>query len=62
MYFESARALLQMDGHGAYVWGVYAAALLIIVTLALTPVVKRRQFIRDEGQRQRREMTVGGKP
>ncbi len=48
MYFDSVAQLFAMDGHGVYVWSVYAAALAIIALLALTPVFKRRRFIAEE--------------
>lgn len=55
MYFESFADLLTMDGHGVYVWSVYAVAAIILGGLILSPVVKRRRFIREESQRLRRE-------
>lgn len=55
MYFDSLSALLHMEGHGIYVWGVYGVALIIVTGLVLGPVIKRRRFIREEAGRLRRE-------
>ncbi len=55
MYFDGLPELLAMDGHGVYVWSVYGVATIIIAALALSPLVKRRRFVREETQRLRRE-------
>ncbi len=58
MYFSSLNELFYMDGHGVYVWAVYAVAISIIAALAITPLVRRRRFVREETQRLRREGKV----
>lgn len=55
MYFDGLSELMAMDGHGVYVWGVYGVASVIIAALAISPLVKRRRFVREETQRLRRE-------
>jgi heme exporter protein D len=55
MYFASLNELFYMDGHGVYVWAVYAVAVSIIGVLAVSPLLRRRRFVRDEVQRLRRE-------
>ncbi len=55
MYFSSLNELFYMDGHGVYVWTVYAVAVSIIAALALSPLLRRRRFVREEAQRLRRE-------
>jgi heme exporter protein D len=55
MYFDSLDALFYMNGHGAYVWSVYAIASAIIAALALGPLRKRRRFVREETRRMQRE-------
>jgi heme exporter protein D len=55
MYFASLSDLLIMDGHGVYVWCVYGVATGIIAALAISPLLKRRRFVREEAQRLRRE-------
>lgn len=44
MYFESFRELMLMDGHGAYVWSVYVFAVLICLTLIVSPLLKKRSI------------------
>ncbi len=58
MYFSSLSDLFYMDGHGAYVWAVYAVAAVIIALLAISPLYRRRRFVREETQRLRREGKV----
>ena len=55
MYFDSLSDLLTMNGHGAYVWAVYGVATFIIAGLAISPLARRRRFVREEMQRLRRE-------
>lgn len=55
MYFASLSDLLMMDGHGIYVWSVYGIAAAIIAALAISPLLKRRRFVREEVHRLRRE-------
>lgn len=59
MYFHSFSDALHMDGHGVYVWSVYLVAALILGSLVVAPVLKRRRFLREEGQRLRRERRAG---
>ncbi len=46
MYFDSLAAALQMDGHGIYVWPVYALGVLIISALVALPRRRERQLLR----------------
>lgn len=55
MYFTSLNELFYMGGHGVYVWSVYAVAVCIIAALAISPLLRKRRFVRDETQRLRRE-------
>jgi heme exporter protein D len=47
MYFESLSAVLQMDGHGAYVWSAYAISLLVLALLMTLPLRRRRRVMRE---------------
>ena len=47
MYFDSLDALLQMDGHGAYVWSAYAITLVVIVFMLLLPARRKKRFLRQ---------------
>ncbi|HEY7776846.1 MAG TPA: heme exporter protein CcmD [Kineobactrum sp.] len=51
MYFESFSAVLQMDGHGGFVWSAYLITLLVIVYILYAPRRRERRFLRQlEGQ------------
>ncbi|MFV8817431.1 heme exporter protein CcmD [Haliea sp. E17] len=47
MYFEDFHALLQMDGHGGFVWAAYAMALLVVASVLIIPLRRRRRLLRD---------------
>ena len=55
MYFESLSALLAMDGHGSFVWSAYAIAALVLASLVLSPLRKKRRFFLQQRQQLRRE-------
>ncbi|MCP4465581.1 MAG: heme exporter protein CcmD [Halieaceae bacterium] len=55
MYFENFQALLTMDGHGGYVWSVYLLTLLVLASLALTPLLRDRRFFKEQLMYQRRQ-------
>ncbi len=45
MYFDSLHALLTMEGHGAYVWTAYLVTTMVIATVLLAPLRRRRHFL-----------------
>jgi heme exporter protein D len=45
--FDSLRQLLWMEGHGPYVWGCYAIALIAILFLVLSPILRRRHLLQQ---------------
>ena len=47
MYFDSLQALLQMDGHGAFVWSAYTITLLVILFLLIAPRRRQARLLRD---------------
>lgn len=47
MYFESVDALINMDGHGVFVWAAYAVTAFVIGILLVFPVRRRRRFLRQ---------------
>lgn len=47
MYFDSLQAVIDMDGHGAFVWAAYAITLAVLATLLITPVLKSRRLRRE---------------
>lgn len=55
MYFDSVRAALEMDGHGAFVWSAYLISLIVIGLLVLAPFRRRRRLLAAIRAGQRRE-------
>lgn len=53
--FESFSAFLQMDGHALYVWLSYGVFAVVMVALMVGPQLRKKQFIRDQLQKYRRE-------
>lgn len=47
MYFENLADLLQMDGHGAYVWSAYAIVVLVVIALLVAPRRRAARQIRQ---------------
>lgn len=47
MQFDSLAALLQMGGHGPYVWSAYGISLLVLLVNALLPGWRRAAFLRE---------------
>lgn len=46
MYFDSFQALLEMDGHGAFVWAAYGITLLVLSIMLLAPRRRSREQLR----------------
>jgi heme exporter protein D len=55
MYFDSVQALLEMEGHGVYVWSAYGVALTMIIILVASPILKKRRFFIEQRMKLRRE-------
>ena len=55
MYFETFESLIQMGGHGLYVWTCYLIALLIVGYNLLSPLLARKRAIDAIRRRIRRE-------
>ena len=43
--FDSLAAFAVMGGHGAYVWGVYGVAAVVMTWLVVRPVRRRTQLL-----------------
>ncbi len=57
LYFRSVDSLLDMDGHGAFVWSAYLISAVVLVAIVLVPVRRKRKFLsRLAGELKRREM------
>ncbi|MFC3680874.1 heme exporter protein CcmD [Bacterioplanoides pacificum] len=55
MQFDSFAEFIAMGRHGFYVWLAYGLSALIIMYNLLAPLLRRRQIIREQAQRLRRE-------
>ena len=51
MDFEVVTELLDMGGHGVYVWSAYALGFAVLVGLGIWPLVSLRATIRRLGKR-----------
>ena len=47
MYFDSLQAVLQMDGHGPYVWAAYLITLIVILLLLWAPLRRKTRFMQQ---------------
>lgn len=47
MYFDSLQALLQMDGHGPYVWAAYGITCAVLLLLLSSPRRRTRRQLRQ---------------
>ena len=59
MYFQSIDALLQMEGHGAFVWSAYLISAVVIATILVSPARRRRRFLRELAGEVKRQQVVG---
>ena len=56
LYFRSVDSLLDMDGHGAFVWSAYLITAVVLLAIVLVPVRRKRRFLgRLAGELKRRE-------
>jgi len=44
-----------MDGRGPYVWAVYAVFFVVVAYNLLSPLMARKQVVRENIRRQKRE-------
>ena len=47
MQFNSLQALLEMGGHGVYVWSALFITAAIVKALVLQPILKRRRLLKS---------------
>ena len=59
MYFDSIRALIEMDGHGLFVWSAYAISLTVMGVLVIAPYRRQRRLLAAIRAGQRREANAG---
>jgi heme exporter protein D len=46
MYFDSVSAVLEMDGHGVFVWSAYLVTIVVVAALLIAPGCRRRRILR----------------
>lgn len=51
----SLQEFLAMGGYGFYVWTSYGICLVVLVANVLIPVIQRKQFLRQQGLKQKRQ-------
>jgi len=59
MYFDSLSAALHMEGHGMYVWLAYGVTLVVIATILLAPLRRRKRQLRAIAGELRRARGAG---
>ena len=47
MYFENFAALINMDGHGIYVWVSVAVTLATMLWLSVAPLISQRRLLKE---------------
>ena len=47
MYFENFAALINMDGHGIYVWVSVAVTLATMLWLIVAPLISQRRLLKE---------------
>ena len=45
MYFESFQAVLEMEGHGAFVWAAYAITTAVLALILVLPRRRARRAL-----------------
>lgn len=64
MYFDSVSSLIDMGGHGLYVWTAYGIGLLVILYNIGVPLLRQQQAIRSiqiHGRRTKKAITTLGR-
>jgi heme exporter protein D len=46
--FDSLQDFIQMSGHGPFVWSCYGITFAVLIYLVLSPLSRRRRFIRQQ--------------
>ncbi|MFN2289325.1 MAG: heme exporter protein CcmD, partial [Chromatocurvus sp.] len=59
MYFDSIQALIEMDGHGVFVWSAYGISIIVLGVLAIAPYRRQRRLLAAIRAGQRRAASAG---
>lgn len=55
MQFDSLAAFMSMEGHGVFVWSVYAIGLVVMIGLVAAPLRKNNQFFTEQAMLVKRD-------
>ena len=55
MFFDSFAELINMGGHGVFVWLSYGVAGLVVAHNFISPMLTRKKVIKDIERQMRRE-------
>lgn len=56
MQFNSFDEIVQMGGHGAFVWSAYAIATATLIALIVLPLLRQRRFFAEQFASERRRI------
>lgn len=56
MQFNSFEEIVQMGGHGAFVWAAYAIAAITLIALIVLPLLRQRRFFAKQFASERRRI------
>lgn len=51
----SLQEFLAMGGYAFYVWTSYGICLVVLITNVVIPVIQRKQFLRQQALKQKRQ-------
>ena len=51
--FDSFASFMAMNGHGPFVWAAYGITFAVLIYLLVSPLLQRRQFLRQQARQQR---------
>lgn len=51
--FDSFAEFMAMNGHGPFVWAAYGITFVVLGWLLISPLLQRRQFMRQQERQQR---------
>ena len=55
MYFDTFSQAMHMDGHGVYVWTVFAVSLLVVAGMLLLPRRREKSVLKEVAGDMRRK-------
>ena len=55
MYFDNLSQALHMDGHGVYVWTVFAVSMLVVAGMLFLPRQREKSVLKEVAGEARRK-------